>query len=195
MLDQAFKVSDVILKSMSSIAIIAGVVVSYFKWIDHKFGLVSASPTLDLQVSEDTHNYYILATYELQNTASQRMEIPELSSSLSLSVVPYEKDQQDRNSSEPFMSTENDYGFWEVFEDEDWIDKGETIRGQKLITLPRIKATAFRVRLRVVTYLCRRWWNSKKKEPDGTNWTVAETIFLNNYGTTLKQFDGDKNAK
>ncbi len=182
-------------KTLPTIAIIIGGLWVYYRYMKDRVYHARIILSMQLQISEDLQNLYILATYEAENKgygrvyfAKNKKDLPK--SSLELFVVPH----QELRDEKVFESTMGGDAAWAAFSEEDWIEGGEIIREQKLITVRRIEAIAFRVTLRVVSRgalwgMCR-----------GSSWEVTETGFLKitpiqNYGIVLKSVNGEKNVK
>lgn len=152
---------DVIEKLLTILAIVVGGLWAYYNYFRGRVYKPRLEPNITGKLSSDDHHLHLHLNCKLKNVGLSKLDIDHDASGIR--VFSYEP---------PGDITEIERADWQrigtfpVFENHRWIETGETIENQILLSLQKGNCRAFRVVMRVV---------GRK-----ISWKSEEIIYVNN---------------
>jgi hypothetical protein len=152
-LDNLEKVSNIIQSIFTIIALIVGAIWTYFTFVKGRALTPRLEPKLSLKTFTTGNQKYLVATIQLKNAGSTKVDI--VQEGTILGVFSYEPIP---TTAEVESIEWSKYKASPILKDHYWIEPGETLEEPVLFTLPVTNLAIYKVLLRI---------NSKK-----TTWTI-----------------------
>lgn len=138
-------------KIFTILAIVVGGIWSYLKFIRGQLFAVRLEPKIDGKYISDGKKNHLLITVQLKNAAASPVNLSKVilrQDGSAIRVFTYDASD---NSTETQSVNWNRLTTLSVFEQHQWVETGEVIKEQRLISLPPGHYLAFKLDLRIIS--------------------------------------------
>ena len=154
---------DNLQKVFTILAILIGGIWAYFNFFKGRVYRIRVEPTISGKVFDKDGTTYLIVKLQLKNAGLSKVDIQHKGSGFR--IFTYKEEGQPPDT-QPVESER--LGTFSIFEDHGWIESGETIVEEQLVSIPNNHHFAFLLELRVVAHRV----SFKTKNANFREWSV-----------------------